>query len=259
MSRGTGGFPVACWWYRRIWGGRPRLWWLTVESLCIMCCYLHAFEKASQVRPRKPVKEIFRAQVQREPPLCTSEDVKWKSKFLGCTTERLFEWLSFSCCVLKQWQLRIWAGEKNSFFSRLPHSLHLQSHTSRIIPSAESNWQLRVPVKGTSSLTDPVCVFCCVDIVWLSRPRWHMPRTTLSLHVGRQCRGGSADEPRGPCRGHVYLTPWPDSQSAVRHVLTAERGYDLRGHGGSGLTGSSLKRSRDTPALTDSVPVGGSE
>lgn len=109
MSRGTGGFPVACWCYRRIWGGRQRLWWLAVESLCIMCCYLHSFEKASRVRPRKPVREIFRAQVQRGPPLCTSEDVKWKSKFLGCTTERLFEWLSLSCCVLKQWQLRIWA------------------------------------------------------------------------------------------------------------------------------------------------------
>lgn len=86
-----------------------------------------------------------------------------------------------------------------------------------------------------------------------------MACTTLSLHVGRQCRGGSADEPRGPHRGHVYLTPWPDSQSAVRPVLTAERVYDLRGHGGSGLTGSSLKGSRDTTALTDSVPVGGSE
>lgn len=72
-----------------------------------------------------------------------------------------------------------------------------------------------------------------------------MPSTTLSLHVGWQCWGGSADEPRGPCRGHVYLTPWPDSQSAVRPALTAERGYDLRGHRGSSLTGSSLKRSRD--------------
>lgn len=91
------------------------------------------------------------------------------------------------------------------------------------------------------------------------RPRWHRPRTTLSPRVGPQWRGGSADEPQGPCRGRVYLTPWPDSQSAVRPALTAERGYDLRGHGGSGLTGSSLKHDRDTLALTDSVPVGGAE
>lgn len=110
MSRGVGGLPVTCWRYRRIWGSRQRLWWLAVESLCIMCRYLHTFERASRVRPRKPVREIFRAQVQRGPPLCTSEDVKWKSKFLGRTTERLFEWLSLSCCALKQCPLRIWAG-----------------------------------------------------------------------------------------------------------------------------------------------------
>ncbi len=35
----------------------------------------------------------------KDGPLCTSEGVKWKSKFFGCTTERLFEWVSLSCCV----------------------------------------------------------------------------------------------------------------------------------------------------------------
>lgn len=56
-------------------------------------------------------------------------------------------------------------------------------------------------------------------------------------------------------RGRVYLTPWPASQSAVRPFANAWAGYDLQGHGGLGLMGSSLIRGRDTPALTDSVPA----
>lgn len=159
MSRGTGGFPVACWCYRRIRGGRQRLRWLTVESLCIMCCYLHAFEKASRVRPRKPVREKFRAQVQRGPPLCASEDVKWKSKFLGCTTERLFEWLSLSCCVLKQWQLRIWAGValQTVFFFPPP------SFTPSSIPHLKNNPIRKVQLTASGPgqryfLSDGPCV-----------------------------------------------------------------------------------------------------
>lgn len=107
-ARGLGGDTVTRWCYSNLF---DRQSFAETEGLMsqshevnldadIMCCR-HPFAclwKAEWVRPRKPVK-YYSGPRYKDGPLCTSEGVKWKSKFLGCTTERLFEWVSLSCCL----------------------------------------------------------------------------------------------------------------------------------------------------------------
>lgn len=59
----------------------------------------------------------------------------------------------------------------------------------------------------------------------------------------------------GALRGHVYLTFWPVSQSAVMALLTVDLGMICRVTGGFSLMGSSLISGRDAPASTVSLLV----
>lgn len=187
-----------------------------------MCCR-HPFAclwKAEWVRPRKPVKKkIFRAQVQRW-PFVHNGRCKMEKQIPGLHNWAAI-WMTFPLllCALTM-AIQDLGGSTcrstNSFFSFLPHSTHGRASpslaaTQKWLEHLKNNLVPKVKVTAFSpsqrcflSLTNP-CVLLCVNIMWLKQlrvataqpHRWHMPCATLSLYVGQQCGGGSADEPRG--------------------------------------------------------------
>lgn len=138
-------------------------------------------------------------------------------------------------------------------------------NTSRIISSPKVKLTAFVPSQKARLLSEATVSFVCKHHVTEpapshsgSAPRWHMLCAALSLSVGQQCEAGSADEPQGT-QGSCLLNPLTCQPISCQASANGWPVYDLQGHKGFSLTGSSLIRSRDSPTLTDSVPAGPSQ
>lgn len=179
----------------------------------------------------------------KDQPLSTSEDVKWKSKFLGYKLSGYLNDFPFLVVFLNKSVSGSGWGERHTlqtflFFCSTLRQFHhpwnnckLQN-ASRAISSLNWSWQLSVVVKGTSWFSKHHVSFC---VKTSSRPIHncspHLVTHALCNVVAlcwptmqrRKCGRTS-----GARWGHVYLTPWPVSQSAVRPLLTADRGVICR-------------------------------